>query len=171
MKFFQLLICQDDRLQYKNKELGFEINFPENWFIKEHENGLLMQKPEKLIMSGFDLAGASPRISLYIAAKELEIYNKNIDDIIDKFYKDWEVQERVLISGQEAYFITRGGYGNDSCLIVFVNNKFLYEIEFGDGCWGKVENQIEIRAGGIKLEDQKHLDIEKKIISTFRFLY
>lgn len=142
---------------YKNKELGFEINFPENWFVKERENVLLMQKPEKLIMSGFDLAGASPRISLYIEAKELENYGKSIEGIIDEFYKNWEIKERMLISGQEACFITTGGYGADSCSVVFVNNKFLYEIGFGDGCWGK-------------FEDQKHLNIEKEILSTFKFL-
>ncbi len=152
---------------YKNKELGFEIDFPENWFIKDYEDGLFMQKPEKLIMSGFDLAGASHGPCIHVTVKEVDIYE---EDIIDKFYKDWEIQEKILVSGQDAYFITRGGYGNDSCSVVFINNKFLYEIAFGGGCWGRGENQIGIKADSIKLEDQKHIDIEKQILSTFRFL-
>jgi hypothetical protein len=152
---------------YKNEKLGFEISFPENWFIKDYENGLFMQKPEILIISGLDLGGASHGPRIHVTVKEVDIYE---EDIIDKFYKDWEIQEKILVSGQNAYFITRGGYGPDSCLVTFINNKFLYEIRFGSGCWGEGENQIEIMAHSIKLEDQEHLNTEKEILSTFQLL-
>ncbi len=152
---------------YQSEDFNFELNFPENWFIKKDENNLLLQKPESLIISGLDLAGASPRISLRITVREADVYR---EDIMDKFFTHWKVQEKTLISGQDASFITIGGYGNYSCSIIFTNNKFLYEINFGDGCFKEEDTQSSIKEGDIKLEKQEHLKMEKEILSTFRFL-
>jgi len=151
---------------YQNKDFNFELKFPENWFIREYENNLFLQRPESLIMSGLDLAGASPRIALNITVKEIDVNKESID----KFLTIWRVQEKISISGQDAYFVTAEGYGGYSCSIIFINNEFLYEISFGNGCFKPEESYSPVKAGDIKLKDQTHLNIEKEILSTFRFI-
>ena len=160
---------------YQNKELGFEFKFPENWFIekcyighKEVVECININDPIGTIGAGMELAGASFHANINIAVEDPANYGvSNIEEFIELLTSDDThgniysgVKEgEIDISGENAYIMNISVYGHEF-LIVLEKDNYLYLINF----------TREKGANEVKFEESERIEIERQILSTFRFL-
>jgi hypothetical protein len=151
---------------YRNNEYGYEISYPKDWKLKEENENITMTSPETFKWFEEETArlGREPYapsndiIIFYYSSVEEEYVNKanklgatTLEELIEK---DNEINEigKVQISSIDAVEIIRHGESSDYGILI-EKSKHLYEIKFV-----------------FKGSREKLSEIEKRILSTFKFI-
>lgn len=155
---------------YRNEKLGFEIKYPNDWKINSSNelNGVVvsLNSPQNEKVKQ-DLKGSMYNESEGYADDINISYFTSLADEPDNKDNNWNVEtldeyvnknsfiisnaEKGNFAGENAWMVTKGGFGAYYTIMVVHNNQY-YELLFGNK-----ERKTDLS------------DIENKILSTFKF--
>jgi len=153
---------------YRNKEYGFEISFPEDWFFREGWHVPLMidtitlNSPEWEKMRDAPIGGVYVEDIIITFEKITKYGVTTIDELIKKaeeddpqlpFFTPFVPEGKTTIADREAYEIVICGYGCEYTIFI-EKDGYLYKIAFTKA-WSDKSDLSEV---------------ERQILSTFKFL-
>jgi len=157
---------------YRNKEYGFEISFPEDWFFRGGcpmwsevplmIDTITLNSPEWEKMRDAPIGGAYVEDIIITFEKITKYGVTTIDELIEKaeeddpqlpFFTPFVPEGKTTIANREAYEIVVCGYGCEYTIFI-EKDGYLYKIAFTKA-WSDESDLSEV---------------ERQILSTFKFL-
>ena len=144
---------------YRNEEYGFEVKYPEDWFIKANDDIYIVplnlqiakENGEPIFENVVNLIENHALISI----SSIEFYeDKTVEEIAIIFRGEKSLKESIFIGGKETYKVTlekkgdNGQISKDTTIIsVFLENlknkRLLFQIESASmGNYQEIFNQI-----------------------------